>query len=70
MSPDKANWTAIFVGSLDHPEAVIPTEHIGVESQQPWYKVADDLPRSRTEDDPDLMELWANVGLTHEGKPL
>ena len=70
MSPDKADWTAIFVGSLDHPEHAIPVEHLSVESQMPWYKVADDLPRKRTEDDPDLMEHWARAGFTHEGEPL
>jgi hypothetical protein len=70
MSPDKADWTAVFVGSLDHPENVVPTEHLGIESQLPWYEVADNLPRSRTEDDPDLVELWASAGLTHEGKRL
>ena len=70
MSPDKEEWTAVFVGSLDHPEHVVPTEHLSVESQLPWYEIADDLPRKRTEDDPELIELWAGAGLTHEGKPL
>jgi hypothetical protein len=69
-SPDKEDWTAIFVGSLDDPENVVPTEHLSVESQLPWFKVADNLPRKRTEDDPDLMKLWASAGLTHEGKPV
>jgi len=29
-----------------------------VESQLPWYKIDDGLPRSRTEDDPELAALW------------
>ena len=70
MSPDKADWIVVFVGSLDHPERVVPTQHLSVESQLPWYEIADELPRKRTEDDADLMELWAGAGLTHEGKPL
>ena len=47
-----------------------PTEHICVESQFPWYELADNLPRKRSEDDPDLVEVWASAGLTHDGKPL
>jgi len=70
MSPEKEEWTAVFVGSLDHPERVVLTEHIGVESQLPWYKVDDHLPHTRSQDDPELMELWADAGMTHEGKPL
>jgi len=70
ISPDREDWTVVFAGSLDQPEHVVPTEHLSVESQLPWYEIADDLPRNRTEDDTDLMEAWANSGLTHEGKPL
>ena len=70
MSPDKPDWIAVFVGSLDHPERAVPTEHLSVESQLPWHEIADDLPRKRTEDDAELIELWAGAGLTHEGKRL
>ena len=49
---------------------VVPTEHLSVESQLPWYEKADNLPRKRTEDDSELIEEWASAGLTHEGKPL
>ena len=70
MSLIRADWTNVSVGTLDHPEHVVPAEHICVESQFPWSDVADDLPRTRSEDDPDLTEAWANAGLTHEGKPL
>ena len=70
MSPDKADWTNVSVGSLDHPEHVVPREHMCVESQLPWYKLADDLPRKRSEDDPDLLAAWSNAGLSHDGQPL
>ena len=70
MSPDNEEWTNVVVGSLDHPEHVVPSEHICVESQLPWYKLNDDLPRKRSEDDPELLETWANYGLSHDGKPL
>jgi hypothetical protein len=70
VSPGRDDWTNVSIGSLDHPEHVVPSEHTCVESQLPWYKLDDDLPRSRTEDDPELIEAWGKAGLTHEGKPL
>ena len=42
----------VLVGSLDHPEDFPPTSHSGIESQVPWLKIADGLPRWKTEDDP------------------
>ncbi len=70
ISPDRADWTVVVAGSLDHPEQVVPTEHLSTESQLPWYEIADNLPRNRTEEDAELTEAWASAGLTHEGKPL
>jgi len=70
ISPDKADWTVVWAGSLDHPERVVPTEHLCVESQLPWYEVANDLPRMSSEEYTELKEAWASAGLTHEGKPL
>lgn len=31
--------------TLDTPDAVTPQFHIWVESQRPWFKIADNLPR-------------------------
>jgi len=70
ISPNRADWTNVSVGSLDHPERAIPTEHLCVESQLPWYEVADNLPRKRTDDYPELIEEWSRVGLNHDGQPL
>jgi hypothetical protein len=36
----------------------MPESHLCVESQLPWYKIDDDLPRMRTEDYPELAALW------------
>jgi hypothetical protein len=70
--PDVLNskWTNVSVGSLDNPEQVVPVEHTCVESQLPWYNLADELPRKRTDDDPELVEAWARAGLTHDGKAI
>jgi adenylate cyclase len=54
---------AILTLSLDHPEDFAPTQHMGIESQVPWLDMHDDLPRSRSEDAPNLMRRWAEVGL-------
>jgi hypothetical protein len=70
VSPDRDDWTNVSIGSLDHPEHVVPGEHTRVESQLYWYKLDDDLPRSRAEDDPELIEARGKAGMTHEGKPL
>ncbi len=43
---------SIWIGTLDHPENVQPTEHWGIESQVPWFKIDDDLPRGHTDDIP------------------
>jgi len=48
----------ILVGTLDHPEAVRPAFHFGVESQVPWLRIEDGLPRRRTDELPGLEELW------------
>jgi hypothetical protein len=69
-SPDKAEWTNVSVGTLDHPEDVVPVEHNCVESQLPWYDVAEELPHRRSQDDPDLIAAWSNAGFSHDGKPL
>lgn len=70
MSPTKPEWTNLSAGSLDQPERVRPTQHLCVESQLPWFAVADDLPRLKSEDLPGLKEEWASAGLTHDGQPL
>lgn len=49
------------IGSLDHPEDWPPTIHYGVESQIPWLTIQDDLPRLRTEDDPDFVAAKATA---------
>ena len=49
------NGFAVTIGSLDHPEDFPPTGHSGIESQVPWLKIDDDLPRWKTEDDPHFI---------------
>jgi hypothetical protein len=50
---------AVLVGSLDHPEDWEPKCHSGIESQMPWLTIDDELPRWRTEDDPDMIAAEA-----------
>ena len=58
--------TNAAIGSLDHPADWPPTLHCGVESQVPWLTIDDDLPRVRTEDDPDFIAAVAAAGQGEE----
>jgi hypothetical protein len=49
----------IGIGTLDHPESVTLDFHYGVEGQLPWVRFDDDLPRTRCDEDPDLMATYA-----------
>ena len=49
---DTSEDIGIMGGSLDHLEEFPPIDHSGIESQVPWLKIDDDLPRWKTEDDP------------------
>lgn len=40
-----ANTIGLAMGSLDHPDAVAPSEHIWTSSQQQWLRFEDGLPR-------------------------
>jgi len=42
----------VMIGSLDNPENATPQRHMGIESQLPWFALADDLPRIRSEEEP------------------
>ena len=68
--PIEDEWTNVLVCSLDQPEQVIPAGHTCVESQLPWYQLADELPRTRSEDDPDIVAAWSAAELSHDGTPL
>ncbi len=57
----QAHWLSVTVGSLDAPERAVPQSHGCVESQLPWYKLDDNLPRRRSEEDPEIVAAWAAV---------
>lgn len=69
-SIERPDEVSLEVGCLDHPENVSPSEHTCVESQLPWYRIAEALPHTRSEDDPDLVAAWAKAGLCHDGRPV
>ena len=56
------SWIMVFTASLDQPEKFPPTYHMGIESAMPWLEIHDDLPRSRCEDSPSLVEAYRSVG--------
>jgi hypothetical protein len=51
----RSQWIAIAIGSLDHPDAVRPKMHWGIESQVSWLALHDDLPRKPIEGDAEYM---------------
>ncbi len=64
------DYYAIRLVTLDNPKDFPPTCHFGVESQLPWLDISDDLPRIRTEDDPELSGRWTAVGQPKTGPTL
>lgn len=59
LRAEQAHWLSVTVGSLDAPESAVPQTHGCVESQLPWYKLDDELPRRTTEEDPEIAAAWA-----------
>ena len=52
------DWlTNITVGTLDRPQDALMTPHIYADTQLPWYKVCEDLPKLRQEDAELLIKL-------------
>ena len=52
------DWlTNITVGTLDRPQDALMTRHIYADTQLPWYKVCEDLPKLRQEDAELLIKL-------------
>jgi hypothetical protein len=35
----------LYLGTLEHPEKVVPTGHVHTGEQLPWFEIHDDLPR-------------------------
>ncbi len=63
LKPGPANYLVIITTSLDNPEDYAPSWHGGVESQLPWFKIHDDLPRTRSDESPMLKSAWESAGL-------
>ncbi len=61
-APDESDYYAMRLATMDNPADFAPTMHYGVESQLPWLDINDDLPRIRTEDDPEIRGRWTAVG--------
>ena len=52
-------FVSVEVGSLDRPGDVTPEYHTGVEGRVPWLSIDDDLPRLRTDDNPEFHAVKA-----------
>lgn len=54
----------VTLGSLDDPAAAVPAVHYGIESQLPWLRLADGLPREPTANDPRLKTMTVHQAPT------
>jgi hypothetical protein len=64
----KPEYTNVSLGSLDNSVAVEPTSHQCVESQIPWYRPNDDLPKMTSDEMPELVALWQASGADGNGQ--
>ena len=44
--PEWEGWLGVSVTAHDHPDAIPPERHFGIENQLPWLHIHDDLPRT------------------------
>ena len=52
MTGRDADEIDVTVCSFDHPESVTPSDHIWVEDQLPWIRLADELMTHRQKRQP------------------
>ncbi len=64
-APETSEYVGMKTATLDNPEDFAPTCHLGIESQLPWLDIHDDLPRTRSEDSPELRRRWESVGASN-----
>lgn len=57
METDEAGSIFIHSCTLDRPADAGPEWHAGIESQVPWLTIDDELPKLKTEDNPDVAAL-------------
>ncbi len=56
--PSGPDTVWVPIGTLDHPERARLEFHFGVESELPWARLHDDLPRTRSEEDPGIAAAF------------
>lgn len=61
-APEPSEYMGVKLATLENPEDFAPTCHLGTESQLPWFEIHDDLPRTRSEESPELRKRWGAVG--------
>ncbi len=58
---ENPDYVLVSVGTLDNPEIALMEYHYGVESQLSWVHFDDELPRTRSEEDPGLIRALSLV---------
>lgn len=57
LAPEDDGLTHVTVGSLDRPREARMTRHICADTQLPWYRVCEELPKLGAEDGDELIRL-------------
>lgn len=63
--PERSEYVGIKTATLDNPEEFAPTCHLGIESKLSWLDIHDDLPRTRSDDSPELQRRWEAAGASN-----
>lgn len=56
--PENDWQTNVTIGSLDNPAEARPGDHIFVDTQLPWYRIDETLPRYREDEVEGMMSVW------------
>ena len=58
LDPQNDWLTNVDVGSLDNPGEVKPSTHIFVDTQLPWYRIDEDLPKFSEAEVEAMLSVW------------
>jgi hypothetical protein len=63
--PENEWSTNLSACSLDDPQDVRPNLHTFADRQLPWYNIADNLPRARSDEMDQVVAAWKKERLEH-----
>lgn len=58
LDPENDWMTTVTVGSLDQSAEAEPANHIFIETQLPWYRIDDQLPKFKAAEIVGMVDVW------------